>query len=219
MHVRNARLIGKCGCDQSSKDRSEQNFGPHTSPIRLTAGRSSHDVANRIKLSSAWCEANYDAWQRIHANSLERLTARLALDTDPKLSSLNKWYRALKGLVSSSKMGAWIMPGRARWRARGSEDGMLKYAIVVEHENDLPAYVHVDPGGHCVINPPPAHFQYSSSELPVAMKALKRDYPTSFIVAHEVNFIDAPALHPPRSPRNRMRAFVQATVRRLRRIA
>ena len=72
---------------------------------------------------------------------------------------------------------------------------MLKYAIVVEHENDLPAYVHVDPGGHChlstsVINPPPDHFQYSSSELPAAMRALKRDYPTSFIVAHEVNFID-----------------------------
>ena len=72
---------------------------------------------------------------------------------------------------------------------------MLKYAIVVEHENDLPAYVHVDPGGHghmstSVINPPPDHFQYSSSELPAAMKALKRDYPTSFIVAHEVNFID-----------------------------
>ena len=72
---------------------------------------------------------------------------------------------------------------------------MLKYAIVVEHENDLPAYVNVDPGGHChmstsVINPPPDHFQYSSSELPAAMKALKRDYPTSFIVAHEVNFID-----------------------------
>ena len=31
--------------------------------------------------------------------------------------------------------------------------------------------------------------------------------------------VNATALHPPRSPRNRMRAFVQATVRRLRRIA
>ena len=44
---------------------------------------------------------------------------------------------------------------------------MLKYAIVVEHENDLPAYEHVDPCGHghmstSVINPPPDHFQYSS---------------------------------------------------------
>ncbi len=47
-------------------------------------------------------------------------------------------------------MRAWITARacacrRASWRAKGSEGGMLKYAIVVEHENDLPAYVHVDP--------------------------------------------------------------------------
>jgi len=72
---------------------------------------------------------------------------------------------------------------------------VLKYAIVVEHEYSLPAYVRADPNGHChlsssLTNPPPEHFQYSSSELPVAMKVLKRDYPASFIVAHEVNYID-----------------------------
>jgi hypothetical protein len=71
---------------------------------------------------------------------------------------------------------------------------VLKYAIVVEHEHSLPAYVRADPNGHCHLSssltkPPPEHFQYSSSELPVAMKVLKRDYP-SFIVAHEVNYID-----------------------------
>ena len=72
---------------------------------------------------------------------------------------------------------------------------MLKYAIVVEHEHSLPAYVRADPSGHCHVsssltNPPPEHFQYSSSELPAAMKVLKRDYPEAFIVAHEVNYID-----------------------------
>jgi hypothetical protein len=44
-------LIGKCGCDQSSKGQSEQDFSSHKSPIRLTVARISHDVANWIKLS------------------------------------------------------------------------------------------------------------------------------------------------------------------------
>ena len=40
---------------------------------------------------------------------------------------------------------------------------MLKYAIVVEHEYSLPAYVRADPNGHChlsssLTNPPPETF-------------------------------------------------------------
>lgn len=70
---------------------------------------------------------------------------------------------------------------------------MVMYAISVEHEHDLPAYVRVEEGSHCftsVINPPPAHFQYSTTELPGAMATLKREYPAAFIAAHEVEHID-----------------------------
>ena len=88
MHVRNARLIGKCGCDQSSKDRSAQNSS-HKSPIRLTAAGSSHDVANRIKL------------RRLLGAKQTTMrgpeSTRTPNDSDPKLSTLNKWYCALEG--------------------------------------------------------------------------------------------------------------------------
>jgi hypothetical protein len=97
MHVRNARLIGKCGCDQSSKGQSEQNFSSHKSPIRLILARSSHDVANWIKLSSLLgAKTNYDAWQRIHAIP-GTAHATAGARQRPKLSTLNKWCRALEG--------------------------------------------------------------------------------------------------------------------------
>jgi hypothetical protein len=91
MHVRNARLVGKCGCDQSSKDQSDQNFSSHQSPP-YACGR--QIFTRRCELnqaqSFAWREANYDAWQRIHANFFERLTPPQTLDSDHKLSTLNK---------------------------------------------------------------------------------------------------------------------------------
>jgi hypothetical protein len=74
---------------------------------------------------------------------------------------------------------------------------MLKYAIIVEMEDGVPAYVQV--GERCfghtsVINPPPEHYQYTASELLDAMKALKRAYPTAFIAAHEIEYIDHNAM-------------------------
>ena len=70
---------------------------------------------------------------------------------------------------------------------------MVMYAIVVEHDHDLPAYVRVGEHGHfstSVINPPPEEFQYSDVDLPCVMATLKRDYPEAFIAAHEVEYID-----------------------------
>ena len=67
------------------------------------------------------------------------------------------------------------------------------YAIVVEHDHNLPAYVRVGEHGHfstSVINPPPEEFQYSDVDLPCVMATLKRDYPEAFIAAREVEYID-----------------------------
>jgi hypothetical protein len=70
---------------------------------------------------------------------------------------------------------------------------MVMYAIVLENEDGLPAYVRVGPHGHTstsVINPPPELFQYSAIDLPRVMATLKRDYPAAFLAAHEVEHID-----------------------------
>jgi hypothetical protein len=70
---------------------------------------------------------------------------------------------------------------------------MVRYAIVVEHAHDLPAYVRVGEHGHfstSVINPPPEEFQYCAGDLPRVMATLKRDYPAAFIAAHKVGHID-----------------------------
>jgi hypothetical protein len=88
MHVRNASLIGKCGCDQSSKDGSAQNSS-HKSPLGLTVDRISHDVANWIKLSRLL------GAKRTTMRGGE--STRTPNDSDPKLSTLNKWYCALEG--------------------------------------------------------------------------------------------------------------------------
>ena len=97
MHVRNACLIGKCGRSQNSNAQSEQH-GSHKSPIRLSVDRISHDVANRIKLSSFLGAKRTTMRGRESTRTpLNGSLAVLALDTDPKLSTLNKWYRALEG--------------------------------------------------------------------------------------------------------------------------
>jgi hypothetical protein len=75
---------------------------------------------------------------------------------------------------------------------------MLKYAIVVEKEDDVPSYVQVCErsfGHTSIINPPPEHYQYTAVELPNAMKAVKSAYPTAFVAAHEVDYIDHNAMN------------------------
>ena len=74
---------------------------------------------------------------------------------------------------------------------------MLRYAIVVEKEDDVPTYVQVSErcfGHTSIINPPPGHYQYTATELPNAMKAVRRAYPTAFIAAHEVDYVDHNAM-------------------------